>query len=189
MASSSSNNNNNINNQSSVDDNSNDNNNSNNSTFAATGVMAWDLSPANVTNIPILTDDDVDMEDVEEKGVSDTNNNRKRRSTSDMVKVIKVAKKRSHNDEIVAVLEQREPGENLLVTRRWYTIFMPDGTRTVVRLAPTITTRELTRRMVEYFGNMYGVAARMPGATEELKLDWSMEELDKLKVYTVVVMK
>ena len=190
MASSHSSNNNNINNQSSVDDNSNDNNNSNNSTFAATGVMAWDLSPANVTNIPILTDDDVDMEDVEEKGVSDTNNNRKRRSTSDMVKVIKVAKKRSHNDEIVAVLEQRGPGENKnsVEPRAWYYMYMPDGSKTAVKLVPTITTRELTRRLREAYGNMYCVAARLQGTTEVLKLDWSMNTLDMLGVYTVIVM-
>ena len=194
-------NNNNINNQSPVSDSS-DNNNINNQTLvddngqtnnngvpAVTGVMAWDLCPANVNNISILTDEDVVMEDVEERYTQDQNNNRKRRGADDMAKIIKVAKKRSHNDEIVAVLEQRGPDESLLVTRRWYTIFMPDGTRTVVRLVPTITTKELTRRMVEYFGDMYGVAARMPGATEELKLDWSMEVLDKLKVYTVVVMK
>ena len=182
-------NNNNINNQSSVGDNGNDNNNSNNSTFAVTGITAWDLSPVNVTNIPIITDDDVEMEDVEEKSTTDTNNNsRKRRGASDMTETTKVAKKFTHNDEIVAVLEQRGPDENPRVPRTWYGVFMPDGTRALVRLVPTITTRELTRRLKEKFGNMYCVAARLPGTTEELKLAWSMHALDMLGVYSVVVM-
>ena len=168
MASSNSSNNNNINNRMLVDDNDQTNNNNN---------------AYNYDNIGILTDEDVVMQDVE------MNNNRKRRGADDMAKVIKIAKKRGHNDEIVAVLEQRGTNENLLVSRKWYAMYMPDGTKTVVRLAPTTTTKELTQRMVEYFGNMYGVAARMPGTTEELKLDWSMEVLDKLKVYTVVVMR
>ena len=186
MASSNSSNNNNINNQSSVSDNG--NSNSNNSFSAVTGVMAWDLCPANINNIGILTDEDVVMEDMEEK-VVDNNNNRKRRGADDMAKLVKVAKGRSHNDEIVAVMEQRGPDESILGPRRWYTVFLPDGTRTVVRLLPTTTTKELTRRLVEHFGNMYCLAARMPETTEELKLDWSMEVLDKLKIYTVVVMK
>ena len=66
---------------------------------------------------------------------------------------------------------------------------MPDGTKALVRLMPPVTTRELTQRLVDRFGNMYCVAARLPGTTEELKLDWSMKTLDMLKVYTVVVMK
>ena len=178
-------NNNNINNRPLVGDNGQANNNG---VPAVTGVMAWDLCPANTNNIPILTDGDVVMEDVEEKG-ADKNNNRKRQGASDMAKVIKIAKKKSHNDEIVAVLEQRGVNENPRVPRTWYAMFMPDGTRALVRLVPTITTKELTRRLLEYFGNMYGVAARMPGATEELKLDWSMHALDMLKVYTTVVMR
>ena len=182
-------NNNNINNQSSVSDNGNGNSNSNNSAFAVTGVMAWDLGPTNVTNIGILTEEDVEMEDVEVKDTRDKNNNRKRQGAGDMAETIKVAKKYDANDEIVAVLEQRGTNENLLVSRKWYAMYMPDGTKTVVRLAPTTTTKELTQRLLRYFGNMYGVAARMPGTTEELKLDWSMETLDMLKVYTVVVMR
>ena len=185
MASSSSNNNN-INNHSSVDDSNNGQTNNNNGVPAVTGVMAWDLCPANTNNIPILTDGDVVMEDVEEKG-ADENNNRKRQGASDKAKVIKIAKKKSHNDEIVAVLEQRGVNENPRVPRTWYAMFMPDGTRALVRLVPTITTKELTRRLLEYFGNI--VAARMPGTTEELKLDWSMHALDMLKVYTTVVMR
>ena len=183
-------NNNNINNQSSVGDNGNDNNNSNNSTFAVTGITAWDLSPVNVTNIPIITDDDVEMEDVEEKSTTDTNNNsRKRRGASDMTETTKVAKKFSHNDEIVAVLEQRGSGKNEnIVERAWYYMYMPDGSKTAVKLVPTITTRELTRRLREAYGNMYCVAARLQGTTEVLKLDWSMNTLDMLGVYTVIVM-
>ena len=183
-------NNNNINNQSSVGDNGNDNNNSNNSTFAVTGITAWDLSPVNVTNIPIITDDDVEMEDVEEKSTTDTNNNsRKRRGASDMTETTKVAKKFSHNDEIVAVLEQRGSGKNEnIVERAWYYMYMPDGTKTAIRLVPTTTTQELTRRLREAYGNMYCVAARLQGTTEVLRLDWSMNTLDMLGVYTVIVM-
>jgi len=186
MASSSSNNNN-INNQSSVSDSS-DNNNSNNSVSAVTGVMAWDLGPASsYNNIPILTDGDVEMEDVEEKGASDINNNRKRRSTSNMVKATKVVKKYGPNDEIVAVLEQKGKNENI-VERAWYYMYMPDGTKTAIRLVPTTTTQELNRRLREAYGNMYCVAARLQGTTEVLKLDWSMNTLDMLGVYTVIVM-
>ena len=189
MASSNSSNNNNINNQSSVSDNGNGNSNSNNSFSAVTGVMAWDLCPANINNIPILTDGDVEMEDVEEKGASDNNNNRKRQSTSNMVGAAKVSKKLTHNDEIVAALEQLGPDDNSRVPRSWFYVFMPDGTKALVRLVPTVTTRELTERLLERFGNMYYVAARLPGTTEELKLRWCMYELDMLKVYTVVVMR
>ena len=188
MASSSSSNNNNINNQSSVNDNGNGNNNSNSSVPSVTGVMAWDLCPANYNNIPILTDGDVEMEDVEEKGASDKNNNRKRQSTSDTVRAAKANKKMTHNDEIVVALEQPGLYDNLGVPRDWYYLYMPDGTRALVRLVPTVTTRELTERLQEKFGNMYRIAARLPGTTEELKLKWSMRTLDMLKVYTVVVM-
>ena len=187
MASSSSSNNNNINNQSSV--NNNGNSNSNNNVPAVTSVMAWDLCPANVNNVNILTDEDVVMEDVEEKGAADNNNNRKRHSTSDMVGAAKATKKMTHNDEIVAALEQLGPNENPTVQRAWYYVYMPDGTRALVRLMPHVTTKELTQRLDDKFGNMYCVAARLPGTTEELKLKWSMKTLDMLKVYTVVVMK
>ena len=187
MASSNSHSNNNINNQPPIGDNG--NNNSNNSVSAVTGVMAWDLGPASTyNNISILTEEDVEMVDVEEKGATDSNNNRKRRGASDMARAIKIAKKRGHNDEIVAVLEQRGPDENPRVPRTWYAMYMPDGTRAIVRLVPTITTKELTRRLVEYFGNMYSVAARLPGSTEVLKLPWSMHALDMLGIYTVIVM-
>ena len=189
MASSSSSNNNNINNQPLVGDNGSGNNNSNSSVSSVTGVMAWDLCPANVNNIPILTDDDVVMEDVEEKGAVDNNNNRKRQSTSNMVGAAKIVKKITHNDEIVAALERLGPDDNPEVARSWYCVYMPDGARAAVRLAPTVTTRELTERLLERFGNMYCVAARLPGTTEELKLEWSMKTLDMLKVYTVVVMR
>ena len=185
MASSNSNNNN-INNQSPVSDSS-DNNNSNNSPLAVTGVMAWDLGPTNVTNIGILTDEDVEMEDVEVKDTRDKNNNRKRQSTSDMVKATKVVKKYGPNDEIVAILEQKGENENI-VERAWYYMYMPDGTKAAIRLVPTITARELTRRLREAYGNMYCVAARLQGTTEVLKLDWSMNTLDMLGVYTVIVM-
>ena len=187
MASNNSGNNNNINNRMLVDDNGQTNNN--NGVPAVTGVMAWDLCPANINNIPILTDGDVEMEDVEEKGASDNNNNRKRQSTSNMVGAAKVSKKLPHNDEIVAALEQLRPDDNSRVPRSWFYVFMPDGTKALVRLVPTVTTRELTERLLERFGNMYYVAARLPGTTEELKLRWCMYELDMLKVYTVVVMK
>ena len=181
-------NNNNINNQPLVGDHGSGNNNSNSSVSSVTGVMAWELCPTNVNNIPILTDDDVVMEDVEEKGAVDNNNNRKRQSTSDMVGAAKIAKKVSHNDEIVAALEQLGPNDNPGAPRSWYYLYMPDGARAAVRLAPTVTTRELTERLLDRFGNMYRVAARLPGTTEELKLKWSMHTLDTLEVYTVVVM-
>ena len=179
-------NNNNINNGSPVGDNGQANNN--NGVPAVTGVMAWDLCPANTNNIPILTDNDIEMEDVEEKGAADNNNNRKRQSTNDMNGAAKAKKKKSHNDEIVAALEQLGPNDNPRV-RSWYYVFMPDGTKALVRLMPPVTPRELTQRLVDRFGNMYCVAARLPGTTEELKLEWSMKTLDMLKVYTVVVMK
>ena len=179
-------NNNNINNQSPVSDSS-DNNNSNNSPLAVTGVMAWDLGPTNVTNIGILTDEDVEMEDVEVKDTRDKNNNRKRQSTSDMVKATKVVKKYGPNDEIVAILEQKGENENI-VERAWYYMYMPDGTKTAIRLVPTTTTQELNRRLREAYGNMYCVAARLQGTTEVLRLDWSMNTLDMLGVYTVIVM-
>ena len=133
-------NNNNINNQSSVSDNGNGNSNSNNSFSAVTGVMAWDLCPANVNNIGILTDEDVVMEDVEEKSAGDKNNNRKRQSTSDTVRAAKANKKMTHNDEIVVALEQPGLYDNLGVPRDWYYLYMPDGTRGLVRLFPTVTT-------------------------------------------------
>ena len=188
MASSSSSNNN-INNQPLVGDHGSGNNNSNSSVSSVTGVMAWDLCPANVNNIPILTDDDVVMEDVEEKGAVDNNNNQKRQSTSDMVRAAKATKVMTHNDEIVAALEQLGPYDNPRVPRAWYYVYMPDGTRALVRLMPHVTTKELTQRLDDKFGNMYCVAARLPGTTEELKLKWSIKTLDMLKVYTVVVMK
>ena len=107
-----------------------------------------------------------------------------------MTETTKVAKKFNHNDEIVAVLEQRGPGknENSVEPRAWYYMYMPDGTKTAIRLVPTITTQELTRRLREAYGNMYCVAARLQGTTEVLKLDWSMNTLDMLGVYTVIVM-
>ena len=105
-----------------------------------------------------------------------------------MAETIKVTKKFDANDEIVAVLEQRGSGKNPRVARTWYYMYMPDGTRAATKLDPTVTTQELTRRLKEAYGNMYCVAARMPGTTEVLKLAWSMQTLDKLGVYTTVVM-
>ena len=126
---------------------------------------------------------DIEMEDV--------GNTRKRHNTSnsDVEVEAKIARRSSYNAEILDVLEQVSAFGDSSLLRQWFEMYMPNGHKTIVRLEPSVTTQELTRRLENHFGDKYMVKGVFDDGVKKLEYEWSMQQLETFDILTVVVEK
>ena len=123
--------------------------------------------------------------------MEDAGNTRKRCSTSnsDVEVKAKNARLSSENGEILDVLERDSVFGASSSQKTWFEMFMPNENKTIVKLDPSITTQELTRRLEHHFGDKYRVEAVLNVGVRKLEYEWSMRELATFGILTIVVEK
>ena len=133
---------------------------------------------------------EISAQDIEMMETEDVNT-RKRHSTSnsDMEVKAKIARHSSENGEIIDVLEQLSAVETSSSLRTWFEMYMPNGNKTIVKLVPSVTTQELTRRLTDHFGDRYMVKAVLDVGVKKLEYEWSLQELGMFNILAAVVEK